>query len=87
MSLYDGYYFALVTSTDLEHSTNDDIIEFALIEINLGDVNASSFHLPSTIAAKIIQVGAVRILTQLGLRVKVARKQFSDAIKIKNQTR
>ena len=67
MSLHDGNDFALVTSTDFEHSTNHDIIEFALIEINIWDVN---FHLPSTIAAKIIQVGAVRILTQLGLRVK-----------------
>ena len=70
MSLYDGNDFALVTSTDFEHSTNHDIIEFALIEINVWDVNESSFHVPNTIAAKIIQVGAVHILTQLGLRVK-----------------
>ena len=59
-----------MTSTEFEQSTNYNIIEFALKEINVGDVNASNFHLPSTIAAKIIQVGAVRILTQLGLRVK-----------------
>ena len=70
MSLHDGNDFALLTSTDFEHSTNHNIIEFAQIEINVWDVNASNFHLPSTIAAKIIQVGAVRILTQLGLRVK-----------------
>ena len=70
MSLHDGNDFALVTSTDFEHFTNHDINEFALIEINVRDVNESNFHLPSTIAAKIIQVGAVRILTQLGLRVK-----------------
>ena len=35
MSLYDGNDFALVTSTDFEHSTNHDIIEYALIEINV----------------------------------------------------
>ena len=52
MGLHDGNDFALVTSTDFEHSTNHDIIEFALIEINVWDVNASNFHLPSTIAAK-----------------------------------
>ena len=70
MSLHDGNDFSLVTSTDFEHTTNHDIIEFALIEIHVWDVNASNFHLPSTIAAKIIQFGAVRILTQLGMRVK-----------------
>ena len=72
MSLHDGNDFALVTSTDFEHSTNHDIIEFALIEINVWDVNASNFHLPSTIAAKIIQVGAVRILTQLAWNIFVS---------------
>ena len=70
MSLYDGNDFALETSTDFEHSTNHDIIEFALIKINVWDVSTSSFHLPSTIAAKIIQVVAVCILTQLRLRVE-----------------
>ena len=74
MSFYDGNDFALVISTDFDYSSNHDIIEFALIEINVWDVNASNFHLPSTIAAKIIQVGAVRILTQLGLRVKSSTK-------------
>ena len=77
MSLHDGNDFALLTSTDFEHSTNHNIIEFALIEINVWDVNARNFHLPSTIAAKIIQVGAVRILTQLGLRVKSSTEGVS----------
>ena len=72
MGLHDGNDFALVTSTDVEHSTNHDIIEFALIEINVWDVNASNFHLLSTIAAKIIQVGAVCILTQLAWNIFVS---------------
>ena len=33
MSLYDGYYFALVT---LDDSINLDITKFELIEINVG---------------------------------------------------
>ena len=36
MSLYDGHYFALVTSTDLDDSINLDITKFELIEINVG---------------------------------------------------